>query len=160
MVGWLGDRLLAYARPVPGFVAVIKEAPNGGAYVEVPEDVVAALGGKGRIPVDATFDGVAYRGSIVSMGGEKILGVLKSVRSTLGKSAGDEVTVAIHLDDAERSVTLPDDLAVVLASEGLGETFMALSYSHQREYVTWICEAKQSATRAKRVRQTIERLQR
>ncbi|MGH8992875.1 MAG: DUF1905 domain-containing protein [Acidimicrobiia bacterium] len=30
--------------------------------------LVAALGGKGRIPVRATFDGVDYRGSIVSMG--------------------------------------------------------------------------------------------
>jgi hypothetical protein len=38
---------------------------GGGAWVEVPGEVVAALGGGGRIPVLATFDGVAYRGSVV-----------------------------------------------------------------------------------------------
>jgi hypothetical protein len=51
---------------------------GGGAWVEVPGDVVGALGGGGRIPVRATFDGVAYRGSIASMGGRMALGVLKS----------------------------------------------------------------------------------
>lgn len=145
---------------MPTFVAVIKEAARGGAYVEIPEDVVRQLGGRGRIPVAATFDGVAYRGSIVSMGGPKVLGVLRSIRSTLGKALGDEVTVEVELDGADRAVTVPDDLAAVLESEGLAEAFSALSYSHQREYVTWINDAKQSATRAKRVRQTLDRLRR
>jgi hypothetical protein len=49
----------------------------GGHLVEVPDDVVAALGGKGRIPVQASFNGVPYRGSIVRMGGVMMLGVTK-----------------------------------------------------------------------------------
>src|SRR4051812_21911638 len=60
------------------FEAVLQEARGGGAYVEVPGAVVAALGGGGRIPVQATSDGVEYRGSIASMGGCMVLGVLKA----------------------------------------------------------------------------------
>jgi Domain of unknown function (DUF1905) len=52
--------------PVPTLEAVIAEA---GAGAQFPAEVVASLGGTGRIPVQATFDGVAYRGSVASMGG-------------------------------------------------------------------------------------------
>ncbi len=66
------------------FDATIAEGPRGGAYVPVPPDVVAALGGKGRIPVHATFDGVAYQGSVVSMGGEKVIGLQKAIQAEVG----------------------------------------------------------------------------
>jgi hypothetical protein len=66
------------------FEATIVEADRGGALVEVPAAVVEALGGRGRIPVRATFDGIAYQGSVVSMGGRRVLGILKSIRAELG----------------------------------------------------------------------------
>lgn len=80
------------------FDAELIEADRGGAYVRVPAQVVAALGGKGRIPVRATFDGLPYSGSVVSMGGDKVLGVLKSIRSELGKAPGDVVRVTLEID--------------------------------------------------------------
>ncbi len=140
------------------FEAAILAAPGGGAYVEVPAGAVDALGGKGRIAVCATFDGIAYRGSIVSMGGVKILGILKEIRSQLGKAPGDRVSVTVEADLTERSVTLPDDLRLALSDADLLECFLALSFTHQREYVTWIEGAKQPSTRARRVGQTIERV--
>lgn len=39
------------------------------------------------------------------------------------------------------------------------ETFAGLSYTHQREYVEWITQAKRPETRARRVAQAVERLQ-
>lgn len=142
------------------FDAVIQQANGGGAYVAVPDDVVAALGGGGRIPVQATFDGVAYRGSIASMGGAtKILGVLKAIRTDLGKDVGDTLAVTVERDSAERTIEVPADLASALAAAGLQDTFAQLSYSHRREYVTWIEEAKRAATRERRIAQTVERLQ-
>ena len=54
-------------RGVETFDAEIVEGDGGGAYVRVPPDVVAALGGKGRISVQASFDGIAYRGSANSL---------------------------------------------------------------------------------------------
>ena len=140
------------------FRAPIVAADRGGAYVVVPATVVDALGGGGRIPVRATFDGVEYRGSIASMGGEKVLGVLKAIREELGKGPGDVVVVTLARDDAPRTVTLPDDLATALEAAGRRAAFDALSYSHQREYVEWIDEAKRADTRARRIGKTVEQL--
>ena len=48
--------------------AVIVEDPgSGGAYVAFPWDIRKEFG-KGRVKVNATFDGIEYAGSIVNMG--------------------------------------------------------------------------------------------
>ena len=140
------------------FAATIEEADRGGAFVAVPSDVVEALGGKGRVPVRATFDGITYQGSVVSMGGQKVIGLLKRIRTELGKGPGDKVTVTLELDRAERTVTVPEDLRTALDEAGLAERFEALSFTHRREYVTWVTDAKKPDTRARRISQTIERL--
>lgn len=124
--------------------------------MEVPGDVVAALGGGGRIPVVASFDGVGYRGSIASMGGCMALGVLKSIRGELGKGDGDAVTVTVERDTGERVVEVPADLAAALAEAGVREAFDGLSYSHRREHVNAINEAKRPETRARRIAKAVE----
>jgi len=140
------------------FRALIVAADRGGAYVVVPAAVVDALGGGGRIPVRATFDGVEYRGSIASMGGEKVLGVLKAIREELRKSPGDEVVVTLVRDDTPRTVAVPDDLATALDAAGRRAAFEGLSYSHRREHVEWIEDAKRPDTRARRITETVDRL--
>jgi hypothetical protein len=158
-----GERVsggFAILQPVESFEASIVASERGGAYVEVPPAVTAALGGKARVPVRATFDGVPYRGSIVSMGGDaRVLGILKDIRAQLGKAPGDRVKVTVERDDAERAVVVPDDLVAALDDAGLTATFGRLSYSHQREYVGWIEDAKKPQTRHRRVAETIERLE-
>ena len=131
---------------------------GGGAWVEVPSEVIAALGGGGRIPVQASFDGIAYRGSIASMGGCMALGLLKSIRTELGKGDGDPVTVTVERDTAERAVEVPEDLAAALDEAGLRKTFDALSYSHRREHVNAINDAKKPETRARRITKALEML--
>jgi hypothetical protein len=145
---------------VERFDAPLMAEGRGGAYVVVPADVVDALGGGKRIPVLATFDGIEYRGSIVTMGGGMILGVLKSIRGSLGKEPGDVLTVTVARDTAERTVDVPADLAAALGDGGARTAFDALSYSHRRQYVQWIDEAKRPETRARRIAETIERLTR
>jgi uncharacterized protein YdeI (YjbR/CyaY-like superfamily) len=93
------------------------------------------------------------------MGGEKVIGLLKAIRTQLGKQPGDRVTVTLEPDRAERSVDVPDDLRAALDEAGLLAAFRALSYSHRREYVSWIEDAKMADTRARRVGQTIARIQ-
>ncbi|MFI6828164.1 YdeI/OmpD-associated family protein [Kribbella sp. NPDC050241] len=140
------------------FEGTIVVNDGGGAWVEVPGEVIAGLGGGGRIPVHATFDGVAYRGSIASMGGCMALGILKSIRTELGKGAGDPVTVTLERDAAERTVEVPADLAAALEEAGLRKAFDALSYSHRREHVTAINDAKKPETRARRIGKALEML--
>ena len=131
---------------------------GGGAWVEVPGEVVGALGGGGRIPVRATFDGVEYRGSIASMGGCMALGILKGIRAELGKGDGDAVRVTVERDTAERTVDVPEDLAAALKKAGLREAFDKLAYSHRREHVQAILDAKKAETRERRIGKALEML--
>jgi antitoxin component of MazEF toxin-antitoxin module len=132
---------------------------GGGHLVDVPTEVVEALGGKGRIPVTATFDGVPYRGSIVRMGGGAVLGVQKAIMTEAGVRVGDSLTVVVRNDEAPREVEVPVDLAEALARNGAARAaFEGLSFSHKREYVRSITEAKRPQTRARRIELTIEQL--
>ena len=132
---------------------------GGGHLVEVPPAVVEALGGKGRIRVTATFDGVPYRGSIVRMGGVAVLGVQKAIMAEAGVSVGDSLTVVVRNDEAPREVEVPEDLAEALArNDAASVAFDGLSFSHRRDYVEAINEAKRPETRARRVERTIQAL--
>ena len=142
------------------FRAPVRSSGRGGGHlVEVPPDVVEALGGTGRIPVTATFDGVPYRGSIVRMGNGAVLGVLKAIMAEAGISDGDTVTVVVRNDDAPREIEVPDDLAEALARNGAARAaFEALSFSHRREYVDAINQAQRPETRVRRIGWTIDQL--
>jgi hypothetical protein len=143
------------------FTAVLTgtERGGGGHLVEVPEDVVQALGGKGRIPVDATFGGIPYRGSIVRMGGTSVLGVLKGIIEQLGVDAGDPLEVTVELDTRERTVEPPAELAAAIKSEPqLGAAWTALSFTARKELARSIEEARKPETRARRVEKALEQL--
>jgi hypothetical protein len=146
---------------VSRFSATIEEAPRGGAYVRIPPDVIEAIGGGGRIPVRATFDGIHYRGSVVRMGGDSVLGVLKEIRETLGKTHGDGVEMTIERDEAKREVEIPVELASLLeAKPAARAAFEALSYSHRREHALHVAEAKKPETRERRALKVVEDLSR
>lgn len=78
------------------FDAVILKVPDiDGAYIEIPFDVKEVFG-KGRVPVNATFDGIPYQGSLVRMGTPgHIIGIRKEIRKQIGKQPGDTVHVTI-----------------------------------------------------------------
>ena len=142
------------------FRAVIEDAGGGGAFVTVPLDVELVYGKK-RVKVRATIEGEPYRGSLVRMGGTcHILGVRKDIREKVGKSIGDEVEITLEEDCEPREVALPADLEQAMAANPKAAGFFhALSYTHQKEYVQWIEEARREATRQARIEQAIDMLQ-
>ena len=141
------------------FRAVIEDAGNGGAYVCVPFDVEKTFGKK-RVKVLAIIEGVPYRGSLVRMGTEcHLLPVLKEIRQQTGKSIGDEIEVTVEEDTLPRQVAVPADLAQALERDASArDFFQRLSYTHQKEYVAWIEEAKRPETRQARIIKTVEML--
>ncbi len=143
------------------FEGLVEEARGGGgAWVVVPADVVDALGGGGRIPVTATFDGHPYQGSIARYGGQHVIGLLKDIRAAIGKQPGDPVSVTLERDAGTREVAVPDDLAAALAeSPDASAAWEQLSYSHRREHVNAILEAKKPETRARRVANALAMLE-
>ena len=135
------------------FRATIEEARGGGgAWVQVPPPAVAELGGGSRIPVRATFDGVPYQGSVVSMGDDRmVIGVLKDIRSKLGKQVGDELLVTLTRDDGPRAIEVPDDLANAMRAAGVSADFEELSYTRRKEIATGVTGAKKPETRQRRI---------
>lgn len=141
------------------FSAKIHAHDSGGAFVEIPFDVEQIFGSK-RPKVKATFDGEPYRGTAVRMGTEcHLLIVLKAIREKIGKDAGDKVRVTIEPDTAPRAIKAPKDLAAALkAKPAAAALWKELSYTHKREYVQWIEEAKKAETRERRVAKAIQML--
>lgn len=129
------------------------------AGIEVPEDVVTALGAGKRPPVVVTINGMSYRSSIAVMGGQTLVGVSAANRELTGVAAGDTVEVDVELDTQPRVVDVPDDLAAALAAEpAAAEFYRTLNYSAQRRYVEPIGLAKTAETRARRIAKVVEDL--
>jgi hypothetical protein len=141
------------------FTAPIKNAGGGGAYVEVPFDVEKAFGSK-RPKVKAMIEGVPYRGTLVRMGSEcHMLPVLKGIREQIGKDFGDNVKITVEADVEPRVIEIPKDLLKEFKKDKEAKAFFdKLAYTHQKEYVQWINEAKKEETRQSRVVKTMQML--
>jgi len=140
--------------------SILADTDSGGAYIEFPYDTGEMFGTKGRVPVKATFDGIAYRGSMSNMGtGKHVLIIVKSIRSQLAKEPGDVVKASIELDSQPRLLEVPEDFSSLLENNSVArDEFNRLSYSHQREYVLWINDAKKPETRTRRMLKAIAML--
>ena len=138
------------------FKACLQEAERGGAFIEFPFDVQESFGTKGRIPVQLTFAGVPYRGSLVQYSGKRMVGIPKAVRDAAGVAVGESAEVVLWLDVEERTVEAPPDLIEALANDDLAAVgWNRFSYTHQREYVQAIAAAKRPETRARRIAQAV-----
>ncbi len=141
------------------FKAVIKNAGGGGAFVDVPFDVEKEFGSK-KPKVKALIEGAPYRGLLVRMGTEShMLIILKGIREQIGKTFGDEITVTVEPDTEPRLIEIPTELKKAFRAEKEAKYFFdKLSYTHQKEYVNWINEAKREETRQNRIVKTVEML--
>jgi hypothetical protein len=139
------------------FVATL-EQHGSGTVVVVPYDLKEAFG-SGRPPVRATVNGYTFRTTLFTMGGRALLGLNREVREAATVEPGQEVSVELERDNEPRTVEVPSDLAAALdADPVVRETFDGLSYTHRKEYVRWIEEAKRTETRTRRVEKSVEML--
>lgn len=142
------------------FDAVLIKVENKNAgYISPPFDIQEVYGSK-RVKVKATLDGYEYIGSIVIMDGITMLGITLEVRTIIGKTFGDLIHVTLEKDDIERKVEIPNDLENLLVNSPTArKTLESLSYTNQKEYITWIDSAKRVETRQERLIKTIARLE-
>lgn len=135
--------------------------PQGGnnAGFVVPDEVVEALGGGRRPKVAATVNGYTWRTSIASMGGRFLLGVNQAHRAAAGIAAGDELDLEVVLDEAPRTVEVPDDLAAALAADaGAAGAWAGWSFTRQKEAARLLTEAKKAETRQRRLEKLLGEL--
>ena len=138
------------------FEAVLEKHPGMEATgITIPFDVEKVFGAK-RVPIKAWINGAEYRGSIVRMGGVSCLGIPKVFREAAVINAGDHIVVTIERDTEVRTVSVPKDLADALIENRLSDAFEAMSYTHRKEHVRAIEEAKAPETRIRRIQKAIE----
>jgi hypothetical protein len=139
------------------FIAEIKPGRGGGAYAEVPFDVEEAFGSK-KPQVKATIEGETLVTSLMTMGRPgHFIGIPKALRAQSGKDIGALIKITVEPDGTPREVLVPDDLAALLAKDKPAKAFFdRLSFTHRKEYVRWITEAKKEETRSRRLTKAIE----
>ena len=73
------------------------------------------------------------------------------------RQGGETIDVRLELDTDARVVEIPADLARALQSAPGGlERWQALSYTHQREHVEAIEDARKPETRARRIERAVQ----
>jgi hypothetical protein len=141
------------------FHAVVELHGKTATGIEVPADVFTALNGGKRAAVVVTIGGHSYRSTVSPYKGQILLPLSAENRAAAGVSTGDEVEVELVLDEAPRTVTVPPDLAEALAKEPAAkQAFDALAFTHQKEHVRAIEDAKKPETRLRRLEKTMDLL--
>jgi hypothetical protein len=129
------------------------------SFVEIPEKVMKAFNGRKRVKVKVKLNGYLYRTTIFSMGGCCGIPVRREIRNHAKLEPGDRIRVVLEEDLDVRTVSIPSDFLTVLKrSKEKHERFKQLSYTRQKELVTWITGAKKPETRTARIKKALNEL--
>lgn len=140
------------------FKVVLEKAGNSEATaIYIPFDVEEVFGAK-RVPVRVRVNDAEHRSTVMPMHGRYLMAVPKSFRDAAGIKAGDLIEVAMERDRAPRVITPPKDFSAALKKAGLQAAFSKMSYTHQKEYVNAIEEAKRPETRIRRIEKAIDQI--
>ena len=124
-------------------------------FIPVPFDPKPVFG-QVRAPVKVTLNGYTYRSTIASMGGTVCIPLRKSNREAARLEGNETLEVTLELDSEKREIKPPADFAAALkGTPSAWERWRELSYSHQREYVEAIEEAKKEETRQRRIENAV-----
>lgn len=135
------------------------EPPEPMHGLEVPPEVVAALGGGARPPVTITVNGHSWKSRVAILRGRHLLGLSNANRQAAGVAIGDEVEVVLELDTEPRVVVEPADFAQALDDDPVARAaYDNLAYSHKREHVRAIESAKKPETRQRRIEKAVATL--
>jgi hypothetical protein len=141
------------------FRATLQLAGKTATGIEVPPEVVEALGAGRRPPVTVTLGAHTYRSTVAVMGGVYMVGVSAANRAAAGVAAGDQLDVDLELDTAPREVAVPPDVKAALDSAPSAlRAFDALSYSARSGIVQQIEAAKTDQTRQRRIDKAVAAL--
>ncbi len=144
---------------MPEFKAEVRTEAKANPFIELPEATVLALGAGKRPPLKTTVNGVPYRTRVAVYGGKYYLGLRQDVVKASGAVPGSTAQISLELDEAPREVQVPAELAHALASAPEARAaFDDLAFTHRKEYVRWIEEAKRVETRQTRVQRTVSML--
>lgn len=137
---------------------LVQGASKNVVGIVIPAELIEKLGGGKRPSVTVTLNGYSYRNTVGVMAGKFMVGVAAEHRAKANVKGGDTVEVGLELDTAPREVTVPADFAAALTKAKALRSFEALAYSHRKEHVRAIEEAKSPETRLRRIDKAIEKI--
>ncbi|MFB9838588.1 YdeI/OmpD-associated family protein [Actinoallomurus acaciae] len=127
--------------------------------LEVPPEVVEALGGGRRPAVTITLNGHTWKSRVAIMRGRHLLGLSTANRQAAGVVTGEEVVVEVELDTEPRVVAEPADLTAALDADPVARAaYDRLSFSRKRQHVLAIDGAKRPETRERRIEKVLAAL--
>lgn len=129
-------------------------------FIPVPFDP-KPLFGKVRAPVKVSLGATSFRSTIASMGDGPCVPLRRSHREAAGLEGTETLRVTLELDVEVRKVSPPPDFVRALKqAPPAWERWAELSYSHQREHVEALAQAKRPETRARRLAAAVQALSR
>ena len=112
--------------------------------------------GKIRAPVKVTLNGYMFRSTIAAMGGPAFIPLRKSNREAAGLEGNETLDVRLELDTEPRLVKPPADLVKALKAASAWDRWQDLSFTHQREHVEAVEDAKKPETRVRRIERAVQ----
>jgi hypothetical protein len=132
------------------------EPPEPMKGLEVPPEVVEALGQGKRPPVTITINGHSWRSRVAIMRGRFLLGLSNANRKAAGVEIGAEVEVELEFDPEPRVVVEPADFAHALRADPIARAaYDRLPDGRKREHVRAIESAKKPETRSRRIEKAL-----
>ena len=148
--------------PKQRFTEKLEPAGEGGAWTGLflTKAQSAKLGSKGRVPVVMKLNGTEFCAFAAPMGdGTHGIVVNKKMQTQANLKQGDRVKVELDIDTKPRTVEVPAELEKALAKSKKAKKFFdELSYTHQKDYASWIADAKRPETKEKRLAETMRLL--
>lgn len=106
-----------------------------------------------------TVNGFPFRSSLCNMGDGHFMVVNKQMRDGAKCKAGDIVDVVLERDRAERTVEVPDYIKKIIATNKTAQaTWDSLSFTHKKEWVRAVGDAKKEETRQSRIKKMMDAL--
>jgi uncharacterized protein YdeI (YjbR/CyaY-like superfamily) len=90
------------------------------------------------------------------MGGPPFIPLRKSNQEAAGLDGVDTIDVRLDLDIEPRVVKPPQDLVKALKAASVWDRWRELSFTHQREHVEAVEEAKKPDTRLRRIDRAVQ----
>jgi hypothetical protein len=141
------------------FKTTIKQSDKTATGIEIPADVIEALGAGKKPPVRMTVNGYVYRSTVAVMDGHFMVGFSADHRAASGLKGGDPVEVDVEVDTEPRTVDVPADLQAALDAEPKARaTFDKLSNSLKGYHVYQVNSAKTDETRQRRIEKSVATL--
>src|SRR5262249_14999296 len=137
------------------FPATVEPAGNA-TGIEVPAEIVTALGAGKRPKVAITINGHTWRSRVAPRGGRFLVGISAANRAACGIAEGDSVEADVQLDTQPRVVAEPPARAEALdGAPQARAAFDRLAYGLKRKHVQAIQDAKPPQTRQRRITKLI-----